>query len=275
MAVRLGTHLMSLHDQLLYEPLSHRVRCFLEGIPVCDTTSPVLVWETRRVVPMYAVPEDDVLAELVPATPTPIPAGLPPVLGPVHFELHLDPGDPLDVRAGDRVVAQAAFRPADPDLAGHVVLEWAPFDWREEEQPALGHPHDVFKRIDVLPTSRHLVVSLDGEVLAETTRALLLQETLLPPRWYVPPEDVRMDHLVPSPARTVCAYKGHATYWSLADDRPGGRDLAWTYRAPLHDAAAVKDHVAFYNERVDLTVDGELLPRPRTPWSSPAEQELY
>ena len=69
--------------------------------------------------------------------------------------------------------------------------------------------------------------------------------------------------------------KGHATYWSLAGDRPGGRDLAWTYRAPLHDAAAVKDHVAFYNERVDLTVDGDLLVRPRTPWSSPAVTKIF
>lgn len=275
MALRLGTHLMSLHDRLLFEPLSRRVRCSLDGTPVCDTTSPVLVWESRRVVPMYAVPEDDVLVELVPAAPAPIPDGLPPLLGPVHFEVHLDPGDPLDVRAGERVVEQAAFRPADPDLAGYVVLDWSPFDWREEEQPVLGHPHDVFKRIDVLPSSRHLVVALDGVTLAETTRALVLHETMVPPRWYVPPHDVRTDHLVPSPSRTICAYKGHATYWSLAGDRPGGQDLAWTYRAPLHDAAAVKDHVAFYNERVDLTVDGDLLVRPRTPWSSPADQERY
>lgn len=275
MALRLGAHLMSLHDRLLYEPLSRQVRCFLDGVPVCATTAPVLVWETRRVVPMYAVPEADVLADLLPTARRPVPDGLPPVLGPVNFAVHLDEGDSLDVRAGGRTVAGAAFRPADPDLAGHVVLDWAPFDWVEEEQPVLGHPHDVFKRIDVLPSARHVVVSLRGDTLAETSRAMALHETSLPVRWYIPREDVWMDLLLTSESQSVCAYKGRASYFSLGDGSPEGKDLAWTYPQPLHDAAAVKDHIAFYNERVDLTIDGVKLDRPRTPWSSPADQERF
>ena len=275
MALRLGAHLMSLHDRLLYEPLSRLVQCYLDEVPVCATTDPVLVWETRRVVPMYAVPEADVLAELVPTAPEPVPETLPPVLGPVHFAVHLDDGESLDVRVGDRVVPAAAFRPADPDLAGHVVLNWAPFEWMEEDQPVLGHPHDVFKRVDVLPSARHVVVALHGDTLAETTRAKALHETHVPVRWYVPREDVWMDLLQTSDSQTVCAYKGRASYFSLADGGPEGRDLAWTYREPLHDATAVKDHIAFYNERVDLTIDGVLLERPRTQWSSPADQERF
>jgi uncharacterized protein (DUF427 family) len=272
MALRLGEHLMSLHDRLLHEPLTKRVRCSLDGVPVCDTTTPSLVWETRRVVPMYAVPEADLVARLTPGQALPVPAQLPPLLGPVRFAMHLDPGETLDVHAGDHVAPAAAFRPADPDLRGLVVLEWAPFDWVEEDQPVTGHPHDVFKRIDTLPSSRRVQVSLGELLLADTTAAVALHETLIPTRWYLPRDDVRMDLLAPSASRTTCAYKGHASYFSLADGRPDGADIAWTYPDPLHDAAAVADRICFYSERTDLRIDGVALPRPTTPWSSPADQ---
>jgi uncharacterized protein (DUF427 family) len=95
----------------------------------------------------------------------------------------------------------------------------------------------------------------------------MLCEAALPPRYYVPAEDVRTDLLVPSPTRTRCAYKGSASYWHL---ELGGRrhdDLVWSYPCPQHDAAPVRDLLAFFNERVDLEVDGELGERPRTQWS--------
>lgn len=275
MALRLGAHLLSLHDRMLYEPVGRRLRCSLGGVPVCDTTGAALVWEPRRVVPMYAVPVADLNAELVPTASAPVPEHLPPLLGPVNFALHLDPGTSLDVRVGDDVAPAAAFRPDDPDLAGMVVLDWKPFDWLEEDLPVTGHPHDAFKRIDVLPSSRHVVVSLDGVVLADTRDAYALHETLIPVRWYLPAEDVAMQHLVASDTRTTCAYKGQASYFSLADGRPGGRDIAWTYPDPLHDAAWVKDRLCFYSERTDLSVDGVTHARPVTPWSSPADQERF
>lgn len=275
MALRLGTHLMSLHDRMLYEPVTRRIRCLLDGVPVVDTTAGALVWEPRRVVPMYAVPEADVTAELRSTEPATVPEQVPPLLGPVNFALHLDPGTSLDVVVGDRVLPSAAYRPDDPDLAGLVVLDWAPFEWFEEDHPVTGHPHDAFKRIDVLPSHRHVVVSLDDLVLADTRDAYALHETFLPVRWYVPASDVRMEHLTPSPTTTVCAYKGQASYYSLADGRHGGRDIAWTYPDPLHDALWVKDRVCFYAERTDLTVDGEPVPRPVTPWSSPQDQERF
>lgn len=275
MALRLGSHLLSLQDRLRYEPVARRIRCWLDGVPVADTTHGALVWESRRVVPMYAVPEEDLTAELVPIDPAPVPAGLPPLLGPVHFGLHFDPGTSLDVRAGDHVAPAAAYRLDDPDLRDIVVLDWAPFEWMEEDQPVVGHPHDSFKRIDVLPSSRHVVVSLDGVVLADTRDAYALYETHIPVRWYVPLEDVRMEHLVPSDSRSTCAYKGHATYYSLAGGSPGGRDIAWTYLDPLLDAQPVRGRVCFYSERTDLVLDGEAVPRPVTPWSSPADQERF
>jgi uncharacterized protein (DUF427 family) len=108
-----------------------------------------------------------------------------------------------------------------------------------------------------------------GALLAESPRTKLLFETGLPPRFYFPAEDVHRDALEPSDRRTACAYKGHATYWSV---RVGDRlepALAWTYRQPLHDAEAVQDMIAFFNERVDLDVDGERWERPVTGWSRP------
>ena len=273
MGVNLRAHHWSLLEELRFAPVDRRIRCTLGGAPVCDTTDAMVVWEPRRVVPTYAVPEADLAGTLTPAEGLPVPDPLPPVLGPAGFGMHLAPGRSFDVGAGGRTAVRAAFRPEDPDLGGRVVLEWSPFDWVEEAHPVLGHPHDPFKRIDVLPSDRHVVVSFDGTVLAESGRAVALYETLLPVRWYLPREDVRMDLLTPSESRTTCAYKGHASYFSVASGGPAGKDLAWTYVDPLHEVAGVKGLVCFWSERTDLTIDGESLARPVTPWSRPDEQQ--
>jgi uncharacterized protein (DUF427 family) len=147
------------------------------------------------------------------------------------------------------------------DVPGHVSVAWDAVDeWLEDDEPLLAHARDPFKRIDVRRSSRHVVVEHDGAVLADSRRPLLLYETGLPVRFYLPPEDVR--DLQPSATRTRCAYKGEAEHFSH-----NGVDVAWVYRAPLFDAPPIKDHVAFYNERVDLIVDGERQERPRTQWS--------
>jgi uncharacterized protein (DUF427 family) len=157
-----------------------------------------------------------------------------------------------------------------PALAGLVHLEWGSVDeWLEEDQPAIGHIRDPYHRVDVVDTSRHVVVSRDGETLAESRRARVIFETSLPPRWYVPREDVRVE-LAPTDLDTICAYKGHASYWTARPhDGEPLENIAWTYREPLHDAARVRDMVCFFNEHVDLDVDGERQERPRTPWAAP------
>jgi uncharacterized protein (DUF427 family) len=245
-----------------------------------DSTRAVLVWEPRRVVPSYAVPAADIHAELVPsAAPTTdgeLAAGRPlpdvfarPVLDPsVPFSAHTTRGEAVDVRANGETSLGAGLRLADPDLAGYVVLDFRAFDgWSEEDEPIVGHPRDPFHRIDVLASSRHLRLELDGEVLAESSRPMLLFETMLPVRYYLPREDVRAE-LLPSDTHTYCAYKGQAWYWSAS---VGGRlvpDLAWTYREPLTDASRVGGLIAFFNERVDVVVDGQRSERPITPWSA-------
>ena len=96
----------------------------------------------------------------------------------------------------------------------------------------------------------------------------MLFETSLPPRWYFPREDVAVE-LEPSDLVTTCAYKGHAGYWSARLPDGLADNIVWTYREPRHDAAPVKDLPAFFNEQVDLDVDGERQPRPGGPWARP------
>ncbi|MGB7820419.1 MAG: DUF427 domain-containing protein [Ornithinibacter sp.] len=278
MATRLGAHLMGLTDTLRFEPVTRRVRAGVGGEPVLDTTDAALVWEPRRVVPMYAVPPADITARLTPCEPAVLPDDLPPLLGPVDFAWHHAPGTSYDVSVGDRRWPAAAFAPHDPDLGGRVVIEWTPFDWVEEAHPVTGHPHDPFKRIDLLPSERHVVVSLGGRVLADTRRATGLYETHLPVRWHIPHDDVDTDALVGSGSTTLCAYKGRASYVSIAPGAiPGigstGDDIAWTYPHPLDEVAAIKGMFCFWSERTDLELDGVAVPRPVTPWSSPADAE--
>jgi uncharacterized protein (DUF427 family) len=265
--------------ELRYEPTAKRIRAVVGDETVVDSTRAVLLWEPRRVVPSYAVPVDDVRGELVPAGAAGandvdqlgvwVPAlSERPVLDPrVPFAAHTAEGDVVDVRAVGQVRPGAGFRPSDADLAGYVVLDFGAFDaWYEEDEHNLAHPRDPFHRIDVLASSREVTLELDGQVLAQSSRPVLLFETMLPTRYYLPREDVRAE-LIPSDTRTYCAYKGQASYWSIPVGDDLVADLAWTYQYPLHDALKVGGLVAFFDERVDVLVDGERRERPITPWS--------
>ena len=152
-------------------------------------------------------------------------------------------------------------------LAGLVTFSWSdPLTWFEEDEPLMAHARDPHKRVDVVPSSRTVRVEVDGELLAESRRPLLLFETALPPRFYLPPADVRVA-LLPSETRSVCPYKGVARWWSA---RVGDRlleDIAWSYPTPVPENPRIAGLICFRNERVDLTVDGERLDRPLTPWS--------
>ena len=166
--------------------------------------------------------------------------------------------------AEDVKLTEGLHECSDADLAGYVQVDWQAADrWLEEEEEVVGHPRDPFHRIDVRLSSRHVAVAVEGEVLAESRRVLLLFETFLPVRKYFPREDVRMDLLEPSDKRTTCAYKGHASYLGKAN----APDIAWTYPEPLPDAEQIRDLIAFFDERTDVTVDGEAQERPRTQWS--------
>jgi uncharacterized protein (DUF427 family) len=279
MSTRLRDVLMQELPALRYEPTDKRIRGTLDDHAVVDSTRAMLVWEPKRIVPTYAVPAEDVDGEIAPAPPadpgepqatggaaTEWPRlGERPVLDPsVPFSVHTTEGEPLTIGARGAARHAAAFRPSDPALSGYVILDFAGFDaWYEEDERNVGHPRDPFHRIDIVHSSRHVRVELDGQALAESTEPYLLFEPPLPVRYYLPREDVRTDLLRPSETTSFCAYKGQASYWSLEN----ADDVAWTYSQPHREAAEVSGRLAFFNERVDVVVDGKPLERPITPWS--------
>jgi uncharacterized protein (DUF427 family) len=278
MATKLQDLLSSALPDLRYQPVTKHVRARLGDTTVADTQHAVLLWEPRRVVPQYAVPVADLTAELTAApvpeggpgegAPVQFEAGGPPVLDPRSpFAVHSASGEPLTVVAGDARLEGAAFRLDDAALPDYVVLDFDAFDWLEEDEPLVGHPRDPFHRIDVRASSRKVRIERGGTLLAESSRPQLLFEAAFPmPRYYLPKDDVAVP-LLPSDTHTACAYKGHATHWSV---ELGGRvvpDLAWSYEDPLSDAEQVRGLVSFYQERLDVTVDGEKLERPVSPWS--------
>jgi uncharacterized protein (DUF427 family) len=262
MSTRMRDAMLRRLADLRHEPTEKRIRVVAGGDTVVDTTRAMLVWEPRRVVPSYAVPVADLRAELVPAASAGVPpADRPALLHPgIPFAVHSSSGEALTVRVGDEVREAAAFRPDDPDLSGYVILDFPAFDaWYEEDDRLVGHPRDPFHRVDIRPGSRLVRVEFGGRLLAESSAPVVGVETNLPTRFYLPREDIRAE-LRPSARRTYCAYKGEASYRSI-DER---QDLAWTYEAPLPDAARLTGLIAFFDELVDVTVDGDRRKRPRT-----------
>ena len=268
--------LMGSLGQLRYEPVDKRIRGLIGGQLVIDTDRALLVWEPKRVVPSYAIPAQeldgltgspaDPGADSAASSEVVIPhLGDRPVYDPsVPFGVHTAEGTVLDLRVAGAERRAAAFRPADEALSEYVIVDFDACDeWFEEDEPNVGHPRDPFHRIEIVHSSRSVRVERDGELLAASTRPYLLLEAPLPVRYYLPPEDVSEGVLQPSSTLTLCAYKGQATYWSLENED----DIAWSYPQPLREAAEVTDRIAFFNERVDLVVDGRRVERPVTPWS--------
>jgi uncharacterized protein (DUF427 family)/RimJ/RimL family protein N-acetyltransferase len=162
-------------------------------------------------------------------------------------------------------IPEADATGGEPILPGHVTFPWdGSVQWYEEATPVFVHARDPHKRVDVLRSDRHVRIALDGVTLAESDRPVALFESPLPvPRWYLPPQDVCTELLQPSDTVTFCPYKGRAEYRSYGDEA----DLCWHYAFPLPECGIVRDHIAFFDERVDVWLDGELQDRPLTPWS--------
>ena len=270
MAIQVRETMTRALAELRLEPLPWRVRGVLDDDVVVDSRRAALVWEPLRLVPVYAVPEEDVAGMLEPGGPDvlPLPAEDGRARGPADFGSHSTPGRPLLLRGrtGGEVLA---FRPDDPALEGRVLLDFPGMDrWLEEDDPVLGHPRDPYHRIDVRSSSRTWEVTGLGRLVASSSRPRLLAETMIPvTRGYLPREDVRTDLLEPSATRSVCAYKGVASYWSL---RVGGErleDVVWSYEDPQPEAQAIAGLMCFFDERVDVVVDGAPRERPVTLWS--------
>ena len=271
MAIDLDARDRGTLPELRHRSVLKRVRARHAGATVADSSRAVLVWEPRRVVAAYAVPETDVLADLVPCAAGP-QATDRPVLDPrVPFAVHTAAGEALSIRLPDGTMAEgAAYRFTDPAVAGLVALDFSVFDWLDEEEPVVSHPRDPCHRIDVCRSDRAVRIEHDGRLLAESSRARWLFEgTFGWVRHYLPREDVAVPLEQDDAVVTTCAYKGQATYWSVPGDDPVLKRIAWTYEHPLHDAEQVRGLVSFFSERLDLSIDGTRVPRVWTPWSEP------
>jgi uncharacterized protein (DUF427 family) len=234
-----------------------RVRAYLAGRLVADTRHPVLVWEIPYY-PAYYVPLADVVADLEPTGKT--------EHSPSRGEAQI-----FDVRVAGTTAESAAKRYPDSPLESLrdlVRLDWATMDeWLEEDEPVYTHPRDPYTRVDILASSRHVRVEVDGVTVADSVRPHILFETGLPPRYYLPLSDTRTELLRPSDTQTHCPYKGTASYWTIDTGQGIHEDLVWIYRTPLPESQKVAGLACFYNEKVDLYLDGELQQRPRTHFS--------
>ena len=243
----------ALPRDLRYERTPKRVRAVLAGETLADSTAALLVWEPRRAVPAYAFPEADVRRDLLRASEHPVPGA------------HGAGAVFLTAGAAGALAENAAWRYADPDLAGHVAFSWEAMDhWYEEDEEVFGHPRDPWHRVDARRSARDVRVEIGGEAVADSGRPTIVFETGLPTRYYLPRADVAMDRLEATDTRTICAYKGFASYWSVGEER----DVAWAYEEPFPDAPPIAGLVCFLNERTDMTVDGAPVERPSTQWSA-------
>ena len=274
MALDLAQHFFAALPELRIHPTQKRIRAFVRGDPIIDSTKAMIVWEPRRIVPSYAVPVGDIVAPLQPAAAEAtaeelaVEVGGAPVLDPrTGFAVHTIDGQSFDI-ATRTPLPNAAFVADDPDLQGYAIIDFDAFDeWREEDELLVAHARDPFGTVDTRRSSRQVVIEINGTTIADSTRSVMLFETFLPTRYYLPRDDVRMDLLEPTDTQTACAYKGFASYWSANVDGTVVRDVAWSYEDPHNYATAVKGMISFFNERVDVSVDSVPLERPRTPWS--------
>lgn len=246
------------------EHIDKWVRGRLGDEVVVETRSPRLVWQ-GGFPPVYGFARTEVSADAL------RPTDASTYAGGWFFGPHQPVGQWYDVVAGDDVVECGAWTFEDlPDL---VMLTWEPglLTWTEDDEPVGLHPRDPHKRVETLRSSRHVEVVIGDQVVATSDRPVLLLETDLPTRYYLPPDDVRLDLLAPTDNVSACPYKGTAdAYWTFPGP-PEVANVAWSYAEPLPAVAAVAGRIAFYNELVDLRVEGVLLERPESPFSQ-AEQ---
>jgi uncharacterized protein (DUF427 family) len=246
-----------LRDGVHIERSSRRVRTYFGGRLIADSHSVLLVYETKRP-PAYWFPIGDVRMEYL-----------------EEKDQAQQGADTIrwQVVIKDRIAHNAARAYTKPTgdraaLEGHLTFYWDQMDaWFEEDEEVFVHPRDPYTRVDTVHSSRHVRVEIDGVTLGETHRPILLFETGLPTRYYIPKQDVRMALLEPTESVTRCPYKGVARYWSARVGDKLVKDIVWSYPAPIPECPKIENLLSFYNEHVDLYIDGGLQDRPITPFS--------
>lgn len=243
------------------EPNDRRVRALIDGVVIADTIQSIYLFEAGHL-PVYYLPKEDVRFDLLEHTDRSTHC---PYKGDAEY---------WSIVVGERRVENAVWSypsPIEgaPDLSGYVAFYWDKVDnWFEEDEEVFVHARDPYKRVDAIRSSRRVEIRINGHTVADTTRPVLLFETSLPTRYYIPKLDVRLDLLRPSTRSTACPYKGTANYFSVAiPDTEVVENIAWVYPTPIPQVPTIENHVCFFNEHVDVVVDGALQDRPITKWS--------
>ena len=237
-------------DRITLVPTQKRVRIMAGDATIADSASTLLLLETGHR-PVYYFPRADVRMDLL--APTSHHTRCPYKGDASYFSL----------KTNGRTVENAVWSYEQPiegvePIAQRLAFYWNKVDrWFEEDEEIFGHPRDPFHRVDVVPSAREVRIVFAGETVARTRRAIFLFETGLPARYYIPPDDVRMDLMTPTATTSVCPYKGRASYWSLRVGERAAADAAWAYMDPLPECPRIKGHLCFYPEKVDrLEVEG-------------------
>src|SRR5258708_6198513 len=217
-----------------------RVRAYLGGELAADTTSPLLVWEVPYYPACY-IPAGEIRADLVPT-------------GNTDHSPSRGDAEIFDRRTPGATARSASRRYADSPTGERrqaARLDWDAMDeWLEEDEPVYTHPRDPYTRVDILASSRHVRIDIDGVTVADSSQPRILFETGLPPRYYLPLTDVRLDLLRPSATQSHCPYKGTASYWALDAGAGVHEDFVWIYRSPLAESQKIAGLACFYNEQV-------------------------
>lgn len=236
--------------KLLFTEFQRRVRGRLGDATVVDTTRGLLLHETG-ILPVFYAPIEDLDHDVL--------------VGSAHSTHCPFKGDASywSVEAGDRSAEDAIWFYPEPIegaewLDGYAGFYWDRLDtWLDEEQELPGKLRDPYHRVDVRPSSRHVRITANGETVAESSRPMVLFETGIGLRFYLPPEDVRRELLHPTDTQTVCPYKGTARWWSLEVAGQTIEDAAWAYPHPLDETQQARDHIAFHGDGIVVEVDGE------------------
>lgn len=260
---------MHFRNSILHiEPSAKWVRCVLAGVVIADSKQTVLLRSVgeRRVTPVYYFPRRDVRTDLLQPS------------GQVKNDSHLGDAVYYHISVGAVKAEHAAWsipesfasaegmlREDAPDLSGYIAFVWNKLDsWFEEDEEVYQHARDPYVRVDCLPSRRHVRILIQGKAVADTQRPILLFETGLITRYYIPKADVRIELLRDSPTVTRCPYKGLASHYSLDVGGKSYEDIAWYYPQTTPQAMRIAGYICFYDERMGLEVevDGLVNPTP-------------
>lgn len=242
------------------ETSPRRVRVMVQGKFIADSTAVELLFETGRL-PVYYFPEQDVAAGVLSES------------GRVKEDPVKERTTFYDITVGERMVSDGAWScegidSNGPDISSLVAFDWNKMDsWFEEDQEVFVHARDPYHRVDVVESSRRIEVSVNGVEVADSRRPMMLFETGLPTRYYLPKTDVRLDLLERTELHTACPYKGTADYWSVRTEQGVTKNVCWGYETPIPETPKIAGLICFYDEKVDVTIDGVRQERPRTKWS--------